>query len=502
MMAGKPTVTLVFAGDEHKLVKSMASVGSAAKGMQEKVGSASDGMVSRSKSAGKSLGDSFRVAKGVLVAQGISAAISGITSFLGGMVREARESEKVSRSTAQGIKTIGAASWTSAKAIGELSQSISNKIGVDDELIQSSANLLLTFRNVRNEAGKGNDIFNRGVRAAQDLAAKGFGSADSAAKMLGKALNDPLKGINALSRAGVTFTDSQKKQIAAMVESGDLLGAQKVIMGELEAQVGGTAAATASAGDKMAVTWANFQEDLGTAVLPMLDSLLGSLTEIITWAQQNPVIVAAIAAITAGVWLLNAALNANPIVLVTTLVAGLVVGLMILWSKSAGFRDFFINAWHGIQNVVGAVVGWIVQRWKDLTSFFQNSKLGQIVSGIFRFIGSAIGAVVGAIGWLINRISDAVGWFNTLIGKANNPALHQGAGMSAAIGAVKRHHTGGVVPGMPGTEQLRILQAGERVTPKGQGGGGGKTIQFAGNTDSAFASAFMKLVRDGVIRVA
>ena len=92
--------------------------------------------------------------------------------------------------------------------------------------------------------------------------------------MLGKALNDPIKGITALSRAGVTFTQGQKDQIKTLVESGNLLGAQKIIMGELEAQVGGTAEATATAGDKMAATWANFQENLGTAVLPILDGLL------------------------------------------------------------------------------------------------------------------------------------------------------------------------------------------------------------------------------------
>jgi hypothetical protein len=49
----------------------------------------------------------------------------------------------------------------SAKQVGNLATAISNKVGIDDEAIQSGQNLLLTFKNIRNEAGKGNDIFNQ-----------------------------------------------------------------------------------------------------------------------------------------------------------------------------------------------------------------------------------------------------------------------------------------------------------------------------------------------------
>ena len=48
--------------------------------------------------------------------------------------------------------------------------------------------------------------------------------------MVGKALNDPLKGLTALSRIGVQFTAQQQEQIKAMVEVGDVAGAQKIIL--------------------------------------------------------------------------------------------------------------------------------------------------------------------------------------------------------------------------------------------------------------------------------
>jgi len=127
-----------------------------------------------------------------------------------------------------------------------------------------------TFKNIRNEAGKGNDIFNQATAAALDLSASGFGSVESASKMLGKALNDPLKGITALGRAGVTFTDGQKKQIKALVESGNVLGAQKIIMKEIASQVGGAAKAAADPMQRLGVIAANMKERIGTALLPII----------------------------------------------------------------------------------------------------------------------------------------------------------------------------------------------------------------------------------------
>jgi hypothetical protein len=217
------------------------------------------------------MGKVGQVAGGILAANFAMAVGRKVGQFFSSMISEAREAEKVTKSTAQGIKTMGAETWTSTKAIEALSKKLSEQIGVDDELIQQTANLLLTFGNVKN-AGKGlNAIFDRAVVASQDLAAKGFGSADAAAKMLGKALNDPIKGITALQRAGVQFTEAQKAQIKTMVEAGDILGAQKIIMKEVEKQVGGTAAAVATSADKMSVKWNNVKEALGKKLLPVLD---------------------------------------------------------------------------------------------------------------------------------------------------------------------------------------------------------------------------------------
>jgi hypothetical protein len=76
-------------------------------------------------------------------------------------IDQARESAKIGRVTAQVIQSTGGAAHVTAAQVGDLATQISNKTGADDEAVQSGENMLLTFTNVRNEVGKGNDILTR-----------------------------------------------------------------------------------------------------------------------------------------------------------------------------------------------------------------------------------------------------------------------------------------------------------------------------------------------------
>lgn len=211
----------------------------------------------------------------------------GVKDLLADSIAEARESQKVGALTAAVIKSTGGAAKITAEQVGDLANALSRKTGIDDEAIQTGSNLLLTFKNVRNEAGKGNDVFNQATTAALDLSKAGFGSVESASKTMGKALNDPVKGITALGRAGVTFSEDQKKAIKEMVKTGDLLGAQKIILQEVNSQVGGAAEATATAGDKAKVTFDNLKESLGTALLPVIDDVSTKFVELVDEWQNG-----------------------------------------------------------------------------------------------------------------------------------------------------------------------------------------------------------------------
>jgi hypothetical protein len=201
-----------------------------------------------------------------------------IGGFLKGAIDEAREAAKVGRQTAAVIKATGGVAKVSARDVDKLADRLSALVGVDDEVIATGANMLLTFKNVRNEVGAGNRIFDLASVAALDMtAAMGKGvvtqeGLQSSTIRLGKALNDPLKGMTALTRVGVTFTEGQKKQVKALVEAGDTMGAQKIILRELSSEFGGAAKAAADPWQRVGVVMGNVKEDIGTLLLPAISS--------------------------------------------------------------------------------------------------------------------------------------------------------------------------------------------------------------------------------------
>jgi hypothetical protein len=157
--------------------------------------------------------------------------------------------------------------------LGALADATARQTGVDDDSILATQAKLLTFRELAATADEVGGAFDRATVAAIDLAAAGFGSAESNAVQLGKALQDPIKGITALARAGVTFTESEKERIRVLVESNQIGEAQNLILQALETQVGGTAAATATASEKMRVSFDQAAEAAGQALLPAMQMI-------------------------------------------------------------------------------------------------------------------------------------------------------------------------------------------------------------------------------------
>lgn len=236
--------------------------------------------------------DSKKVTKeGLSVAKTFAAGFAAVKAvdFLKDSVAEAREAREVANLTAAALKSTGGAANVSAEQIADNAEALSLKTGVDDEAIQSGENLLLTFTKVRNEVGEGNDIFDQATRLGLDMATALGTDARSAALQLGKALNDPVKGVTALQRAGVSFTAAQREQIKAMVEAGDVLGAQKIILGELSTQFGGAAEAAADPMKRLSVVAGNLKEQVGSALLPTIDRVADALAGMSPEAQQTAV---------------------------------------------------------------------------------------------------------------------------------------------------------------------------------------------------------------------
>lgn len=224
------------------------------------------------------------LAVGAVVAASV-AAIGAVSVRFAKMAEEAQIANNRLDQIAQSMGLFG--DQTSAVTDRLKAYADQNKfvLGADDEVIKSTQAKLLTFKELAATADVAGGAFDRATQAAFDLAAAGFGSATTNATQLGKALQDPIKGITALTRSGVTFTESEKQLIRTLVESGQTLKAQDMILSSIEAQVGGTAAATASASTKMSIAFGEIGESIGTAVLPMLEQFSNWIVEITPQVQ-------------------------------------------------------------------------------------------------------------------------------------------------------------------------------------------------------------------------
>lgn len=214
---------------------------------------------------------------GSVIAAGAAAGAAAIVALGVSAFQAAAESAKIGRETERVIRTTGAAAWTSASQVTALAGAISDKTGVDDEAIQSGANLILTFTRVRNEVGKGNDVFDQATKLALDMSTALGTDMSGASIQLGKALNDPIKGLTALSKAGVSFTAQQKEQIQGFVDSGNILEAQKVILAEVGKEFGGAAEAAGTPLDKLMVKVGNLEEALGANLIPAVDAVASAI---------------------------------------------------------------------------------------------------------------------------------------------------------------------------------------------------------------------------------
>lgn len=214
-----------------------------------------------------STGRSFR---GMFGGAAALAAGAGLAKLIAGGVSEFREMEVAAAQTGAVLRSTGGVAGVTASKVQELASSIQAATGLQDDQVVSAQNLLLTFNKISGTDG----TFERATRAALDLSVAFGTDAKSSAIQLGKALQDPMKGLVALGRVGVQFSAQQKEQIRAMTEAGDVAGAQRIILAELESQVGGSAEAfgnTLSGKiEKSKRKLEDFQEALAGQIIPFL----------------------------------------------------------------------------------------------------------------------------------------------------------------------------------------------------------------------------------------
>ena len=188
-----------------------------------------------------------RVSGTMLLFTAISAGVAlGIKKMISAVSNAERQFGKLEAI----LKATGGAAGLTLEEIEGLAQKIGIETLASVSGVRDAAGIMLTFKSITG------DTFKSALSLAQDLAEVGFGDLKTASTQLGKALEDPIAGLGALKRVGVSFSDEQRELIRVLDMTGRKAKAQEIILKALNEQVGG-------AGKKAAKGLAGAVDSLG-----------------------------------------------------------------------------------------------------------------------------------------------------------------------------------------------------------------------------------------------
>ena len=263
-----------------KTVDSTAKAEKGFKGLQEKLRNTAGGIAAvqgplgpfagRLNALGAIIG---RVTFSMLI---FTAATAGTLLVMKKMVAAVSNSERQFGKLEAILKATGHAAGLTLSDIEDLSQQIGIETLASVQGVRDAAGIMLTFKSITG------DTFKSALSLAQDLAEVGFGDLKTASTQLGKALEDPIAGLGALKRVGVSFTDQQKETIRVLTMTGRKAEAQTIILKALKTQLGesGPEAAKGFAGavDSLGERFNIFFEQATVGI---------AITEGLTWAIQG-----------------------------------------------------------------------------------------------------------------------------------------------------------------------------------------------------------------------
>lgn len=227
------------------------------------------------------------------------AVTGGISAFIGSVrtgVEEMQELQDAQAQTQAAIRSTGGVAGQTAQEIRDMSEAFEAQNAlIDDKVIQAGANVLLTFTKIREDA------FEPTLEAALDLSTRFKQDLQTSIVQIGKAMNDPIRNLGALQRAGIQFTDAQRDQIKTLVESNRLYEAQAIILDELQSQVGGSFLAQGGTDAARAAALTDRLEDLKRVLAEGLEPGLVRTREALIQAFDNPAVIAGVRKVGEGI---------------------------------------------------------------------------------------------------------------------------------------------------------------------------------------------------------
>lgn len=209
------------------------------------------------------------------VVAGLGALMTGVTAGLTTSIGAARESVAAQNKLQAVLDSTGGAAGLTAQEISALAGDLQRLTNFEDDATIGAAGVLATFTSIKG------DVFKQTLASAQDLSAVMGQDLQSSVMQLGKALNDPIHGVNQLRKVGVSFTKEQIAQIKQLQAAGNIAGAQGIILAEMKKEFGGAAQAMADPLIIMQNMIGDVAENIGGLILPSLNAAVQIAQELL-----------------------------------------------------------------------------------------------------------------------------------------------------------------------------------------------------------------------------
>jgi hypothetical protein len=203
--------------------------------------------------------------------------------------KEASSTEQAFAQIEASVQSTGAAAGLSAEELKKMAEELSEVTLYEKSAVAGAEAVLASFGTIKGDQFK--DVMQAAADLATKLAGGGAGDLKGAVELIGKALADPEEGFKKLKRAGVIFTDSQIEMATAMQDSGDKIGAMKVLIDQVEKQFGGSALAAANTFTgqmtQLKKEVIDIAIEIGTQAVPAIKAMVQWLKQAADWAKAH-----------------------------------------------------------------------------------------------------------------------------------------------------------------------------------------------------------------------
>lgn len=324
------------------------------------------------------------------------------------------------------LRTTGGVANVTSKELQDLASSLQKVTTVGDETIIAGQAILLTFKNVRNEMGKGNDIFNRTLKLGLDVSALLGQDLQQGMIQFGKAIDNPLIGLLALRRIGVSFSEAEVKQIQILTKHNKLLEAQALILNAVEGQIGPLSEAMAKtplgqwkqAWNAIDDAMERVGEIIATVLVPVFQSLRSGAEQFQTWPKWIKEVIVILGALVASFppLLIMLGLVQKAMAVLTVAAAGLSisVGALLGWIALAiaAFvalavaAKLIIDNWNWIKlqtvKIWGAIVSFLLTAFKPVVIVVIAA--GRLIAASWEWVKAQAMRIWGAITVFVSSV--------------------------------------------------------------------------------------------------